>query len=167
MTLPRYEIIRDTREQAGWWFGEDDQCFGTVEKKLDTGDYTLKGLESVLAIERKGCIAEFAVNINEKRFENELDRLDEFDHAFLLLDFNPDDLEKFPVGSNIPSYKQKYIRVSPNYIRSKIVDYSLRHSTQILITGGFGKKYAKDIFRKTWAYYYKDALNGKTNEDKE
>lgn len=155
--LPRYEVLRDTREQTGWWFEEDDQCFGTTQTTLPTGDYTLKGLETVLSVERKGCIAEFAANINEKRFDAELDRLDEFDHAFLLLDFNPEDLERFPVGSNIPLAKQKYIKVSPNYIRSKIVDYSLRHNTQILVTGGHGRKYAKDIFRKVWAYYYRDA----------
>jgi len=158
-TIPRYEILRDTREQTGWWFTEDAQCFGTTEATLETGDYTLKGLEKILAIERKGSVSEFATNINEKRFDAELDRLDEFDHAFLLLDFNPDDLEKYPYGSNIPLYKQKYIKVTPNYIRSKIIDYSLRHSTQILITGGYGKKYALDIFRKTWAYYHKN-VNG-------
>lgn len=158
--LSKYEVIRDTREQTGWWFNPSNECLGTIEQTLPTGDYTLRGLEKILCIERKGCTSEFATNINEKRFDKELKRMDEFDHAFLLLDFTPADIEQFPINSGIPKSKYKSVRVSPNYLRSKIADYSIRYNIKILFTGGNGPKYMVDIFRKMWLYYSPLIENG-------
>lgn len=50
----KFKVIRDTREKVGYWdFVPDDRCSGTIEKAVQTGDYTLVGYEDVLCIERK------------------------------------------------------------------------------------------------------------------
>src|SRR5215210_7578524 len=73
-----YTVLRDTREQQGWIFEQGKLCNGTISKALKTGDYTLVGFESILCVERKKNVAEFAKNIIEKRFENELTRMEAF-----------------------------------------------------------------------------------------
>jgi len=45
------KIIQDTREQKGWDFSSYN-C-SVVTGSLMTGDYTLQGLENLVAIERK------------------------------------------------------------------------------------------------------------------
>src|ERR1022692_1606102 len=101
----KYTVIRDTREQKGWDFFEDDYCDGMIEKKLDSGDYSILGLENVFCIEKKRNTAELAKNIFEKRFFAELQRLEKFDYSFLILEFNLIDVLNFPFGSGIPQNK--------------------------------------------------------------
>ena len=54
---PAYKVIKDTREQDGYTFesftGRYTSCKGMVVKKLDTGDYSLEGLEDRLCIEKR------------------------------------------------------------------------------------------------------------------
>ena len=38
-----------------------------VEHKLDTGDYSIQGLEDKICIERKGCVEELAQNLGSKK----------------------------------------------------------------------------------------------------
>ena len=64
---PSYLVVKDTREQEGYFFNEFNTCKGMVERKLDTGDYTIDGLEDKICIERKGCIEELAVNLGQKK----------------------------------------------------------------------------------------------------
>ena len=46
---PPYTVIKDTREQDGYTFtafsGRYHKCDGMIVRKLDTGDYSLEGLE--------------------------------------------------------------------------------------------------------------------------
>ncbi len=65
-----FNIIVDTREQQPWNF----KTYGTVSQKLDTGDYSIEGLENLVAIERKKSVNEFATNITEKRFKDWVER---------------------------------------------------------------------------------------------
>ena len=46
------------------------------KKKLNTGDYSIEGMESIFTIERKMSVSEIANNITENRFKDVLDRLD-------------------------------------------------------------------------------------------
>lgn len=59
---PDITILVDTREQTPWEFSH----YSTAKQKLDTGDYTVSGLEDKLAIERKKSVGEIANNITEK-----------------------------------------------------------------------------------------------------
>ena len=102
MAKNKFIVIRDTREKDGWYFKESDYCEGMVNQKLDTGDYSIQGLEDVLCIERKASVAEIANNIVDDRFTRELDRMSEFKYKFLILEFGVEDILSFPVGSDIP-----------------------------------------------------------------
>ena len=74
---PKYTVIRDTREQEGYYFSEYDLCLGMIDQKLDTGDYSIVGLEDKICVERKGCVEELAINLGQKKhtFLREIERM--------------------------------------------------------------------------------------------
>lgn len=80
-----YTIIIDTREQRPWNFeGIRDMCeLGT----LKTGDYSLKGYENCIAVERKS-LADFVGSIgkNRKRFMAELERASKIKHFCVIVE---------------------------------------------------------------------------------
>jgi ERCC4-type nuclease len=79
-----FTIIIDTREQHPWAF--DNHV--TAKRKLDTGDYSIEGLEDLLCIERKKSASEFANNIVESRFKDLIFRMSNIKYSFLLLEFD-------------------------------------------------------------------------------
>ena len=103
-----FTIIQDTREKQGWVFGSINMCRQT----LATGDYTLQEVldyeeESgikLLRIERKGTTGELSMNLgkNKKRFLREMDRLAEYRHKHVIMEFTKITLMQFPEGSGIP-----------------------------------------------------------------
>jgi len=109
----KYKVIRDTREQNGWTFMAGKACEGTISGTLKTGDYSIEGYQDILTLERKGSIAELATNLVEDRFERELERMESFKYAFMILEFSMDDLIKYPKGSGIPSYQMKSVKLNP------------------------------------------------------
>jgi DNA excision repair protein ERCC-4 len=76
-------IVIDTREQEPLIFSRLSSVSGT----LITGDYSVKGLESLFAIERKsiGDLVACCMGENRQRFERELHRLRGFRFARLLV----------------------------------------------------------------------------------
>jgi hypothetical protein len=72
---PEFTVIKDTREQEGYYFSKFNTCAGMIEHKLDTGDYSIQGLEDKMCVERKGCVEELAINLGSKKhaFINEIE----------------------------------------------------------------------------------------------
>lgn len=149
----KYTVVKDTREQLGWEFSEGTNCAGMVVSTLFTGDYSIKGFEPRLTIERKGTTGEFARNVVEKRFEKELKRLQEYDMPFIILEFDVADVLRFPEGSGIPRSHWPKLRISPWFILKKIVEYELRYKTKIIFAGKHGKEVAASIFKRVMELY--------------
>ena len=86
MKTPPFTVIKDTREQDGWTFERFDTryhtCTGMVLQKLETGDYSLKGMENIFCVERKGSVAELAQNLGKDkyRFFAEIERMKSIKH---------------------------------------------------------------------------------------
>ena len=91
--LENFQIIVDTRNNI-----LGNLVNGKTIAKFDTGDYSLKGLEDIFCIERKGSVSEFANNITEKRFKDVIERLSNVQHSFLLFEFNLEDVLQYPEG---------------------------------------------------------------------
>jgi len=127
-----HKIIVDTREKTPWEFEN------SVSRKLDVGDYSIEGYESILAVERKATTSEFARNINESRFLDVLDRLDSIRYGFIICEFTMDDVLSFPRNSGIPQKLWNTVRVHPNYILKCILEYQMRYNVNILMCGSQG-----------------------------
>lgn len=147
--FPKYSVIRDTQEKKNYWdFPFSSLCNGTISKSLPTGDYTLVGYEDILSIERKQSTGEFATNINEARFFRELDRLEEFAHPFLILEFDYDDVLSFPANSGIPKKFWPKLKVTPNFMVKKLTEIDLNYKVKIIFAGqGRGQERAECIFK--------------------
>jgi ERCC4-type nuclease len=126
-----FTIIIDTREQQPWEF--DNHL--TSKLKLDTGDYSIQGLEHLLAIERKKSVAEIANNISEKRFDNVLDRLSKIPYKFMLMEFDLEDVYSFPIGSDIPKKLWPKLKISPKYLLKYLTEIQLNYGIHIIYCG--------------------------------
>jgi len=147
-----YIVIKDTREKKGWDFSSSKGCLEMVERKLDTGDYSLDGYENTLCIERKECVAEFATNVNEDRFARELERMVEIEMAFIILEFTMEDLLKFP--RQLPPAVRKRISYNGYYLLKKLIDLQFEYPTvNIIFAGRKGKDYVSSIFKRTLEHY--------------
>ena len=81
-------IVVDTREKEGYSFKTP-----SIRKKLDAGDYSLEGFETLVAVERK-TLEDFVSTVirSRKRFIKELRRLSEYDAACVVVEANLRDI---------------------------------------------------------------------------
>lgn len=134
---PPFTVIKDTREQEGYYFGQHNTCAGMIEQKLDTGDYTILGLEDKICIERKGCVEELAVNLGQKKyaFLDEIARMQSFPHKFLVLEFSLEDLIKFPEETRIPIKNKASVKITGKYMLKCLFEFELYNNIHVLFCG--------------------------------
>tara|TARA_B100000519_G_scaffold89212_1_gene77335 strand:+ start:2307 stop:2789 length:483 start_codon:yes stop_codon:yes gene_type:complete len=130
----KYIVLRDTREKTGWDFKTHDKCRAVVDWGLKTGDYTVRGLEKHLVVERKASTGELAMNLGKKRsaFEAEIKRMDNFRWKYILCEFSIDDLMNFPENSGIPKKQLQYVRMNGKFMWKKLCEYQEQHGVQIV-----------------------------------
>jgi hypothetical protein len=154
----KYLVLRDSHEKAGygWLFEPSDNCAGTLERKLKTGDYSLDGYydNNIFVIERKGSVAEFVGNITQKDkwddFKKELIRLEEFKHPFIILEFPFSLLMTYPIGSNLPRGLWDKTRVKPAFILKRLLEIEIHFKTKIICaeTSDNSRSVAASLFKR-------------------
>lgn len=158
----KYTVIRDTREkpEQGWYFPGSTRCSGTLVQKLDVGDYTIGGLEKIVAIERKGSVAEFCSNLTQERFvggfdstkslnrQSEFIRLEAIQYPYLLLEFTVDELIKYPNIPEVPYKLRSSIRFTGPAALKKVIELEMIYKTRIVFCGTRGKDVASSIFKR-------------------
>ena len=134
---PPFTVIKDNREQDGYFFSAFNTCAGMVESKLDTGDYTIQGLEDKICVERKGCVEELAVNLGSKKyaFLNEIERMKPFPHKFIVLEFSLEDLIKFPEETRIPIKNKASLKITGKYMLKCLMEFQLYDGVHIWFCG--------------------------------
>jgi ERCC4-type nuclease len=138
---PPFTVIKDTREQDGYTFVKYKtryhSCDGMVTKKLDTGDYSLVGLEDKICIERKASTAELATNLGQDkyRFMAEIERMKTFPHKYIVLEFSMEDLMIFPEESGIPEEKWGSIKITNKYMMKMLMEFGLYDNIHVLFCG--------------------------------
>lgn len=131
-------VIIDTREQAPLGFSLPCET-GT----LYTGDYSLKGLEQFLAIERKspgdlvGCLK----GEQRARFERELSRLRGLDYGALVVE---SDLADLAAGH----YRS---RMKPKAVVQSLMAFSVRYRLPIFFCPG--REYAAHVIESLLLKY--------------
>lgn len=131
MDIKDFTIIVDTREQTPWEF----ENYTTANKKLDTGDYSIEGLEDIFAIERKRTVSEIANNITESRFKDVLDRLEKFKHKFILLEFTLNNVMDYPVGSTVPKRMWHTLKITNKYILKYLTEINIKYNIHTIYCG--------------------------------
>lgn len=141
-----FTIIVDTREQQPWEFGN----YVIANRKLDTGDYSIEGLEHILCIERKKSVSEFANNVVESRFKDVVMRMSQLKYSFLLLEFSLNDVLIYPIGSTVPKKMWNKIKISPAFLIKNLLDLEISHNIKIIFCGNSSnaEKMAEHILKK-------------------
>ena len=146
MQNENFTIIVDSREQQPW----DFKHYATAKHKLDTGDYSIEGMEHIVAIERKKSVNEFANNITEKRFKDWTSRLSNVEFSYVLLEFNLSDVLRYPIGSSIPKKVWNKIKISPNYIIKNLLELNLKYNIEVIFCDNAinAEHMAEQIFKR-------------------
>ena len=134
---PKYTVIRDTREQEGYYFSEYDLCLGMIDQKLYTGDYSIVGLEDKICVERKGCVEELAINLGQKKhtFLREIERMKDFPHKFIILEFSLSELIDFPENSRIPEKSKNSVKITGKYMLKCLMEFQLYDNIHVIFCG--------------------------------
>ena len=135
--IPNFTVIKDTREQEGYHFSKYDKCEGMIERKLDTGDYSIEGLEEKICVERKASPEELATNLGQKKhaFMNEIERMKPFPHKFIILEFSLQDLVDFPEGSRIPESQKAKVKISGKYMLKMLMEFQIKDNIHVVFCG--------------------------------
>jgi hypothetical protein len=143
-------IIRDTREKNGWHFEPEEkrpgkfQVVNTIDEALDSGDYSIKGLEDVVRIERKAGIIELFNNMipkaNKERFEREMERLRSIKHRYLLIEGQ---ITNDIMGLSVP---QLYKGPPGSSVIRWIHELEMEYNIVPMFVGEAGRKMARIIF---------------------
>lgn len=150
-----FVIIRDTREKKGhgWQFRSSSNCGGMEIIKLDVGDYTIKGLENLIMVERKslGDLWGTLGNPNNyKRFLREMNRAKKHPYKFLVIEATLADLDRGYSWSKVPS----------NNIHGKLVSLQIKHNLHVIFAGrqDRARQYVRRLLVKMNAYYKEGLL---------
>jgi ERCC4-type nuclease len=135
--VPFYTVIRDTRENTGYFFKKFDRCKGTITRKLDTGDYSIKGMEDKLCIERKASMEELALNLGQHKptFMAEVHRMIEYDHKFIILEFSVEDLLEYPENSRIPPRLKAQVKMTGRYMLRLLNEIAIKYDVHVIFAG--------------------------------
>jgi ERCC4-type nuclease len=160
MKNDEFIVIIDTREQQPWSFNEH----AVANRKLDTGDYSIEGLEHLLCIERKKSASEFANNIVESRFKDVVMRMSQLKYSFLLLEFDLEDLLIYPIGSTVPKRMWDKIRITPAFLLKNILELQLNHNIIVYFCGDSdnAEKMASYILKKI---FYMERNNRRNRDE--
>jgi hypothetical protein len=147
-----FDVIIDTREKQPWSFAQSSSIDNIINKKLDTGDYSIVGLEDVLCIERKRSVSELATNITQDRFKNEMERMSNFPYKFLILEFDYFQIDMYPEGSNIPKDLQSKIRINGSYIMKVLSEIQVRNGIHVIACGNvaFAEHVAINLMKRVY-----------------
>lgn len=154
-------LVRDTREKdgKGWNWRASKNCAGVVEEKLDVGDYSVKGLEHLICVERKtigDLWGTLANQTNYKRFLKEWDRAVKHRIKYLVIEGNVSD-----VDAGYP-----WSKVSPENIHAKLISLQVKYNVHVIFAGrqDTARSYVRRLLCKLHRYYVEGILvpNGPT-----
>lgn len=128
-TIPA--ILIDTREQEAFTFAGRETRRGT----LHAGDYSLLGLESIVAVERKskadywGCLGK-----GRKRFEACLERLSAVTYPLVVIECSLEDLDE-PMAYAVGGGGADFSRIPPKVAQHTLLSWMQRYRVPILPCG--------------------------------
>ncbi len=126
--VPKPVIVVDTREQMPYLFeGFDHWVGGVVRAALPTGDYSVQGLEALVALERKSLPdLVLSLTASRARFLRECERLAGIPHRAILVEATWEEIKSPYTESEIPS------NAHPNGIAGSLAAIQARWNIPII-----------------------------------
>lgn len=140
-------LIHDDREKKPWSNEYLGGGFKTEIRRLKVGDYTIKGMEKLVCIERKANWEEIANNIgaakNRNNFEKELIAMGKFPIRMLIINAS---------YAQIPSMVRHSQYVTPTVITDWMIKIELEYGISVIPIGSralpAGGEFIGKIFKR-------------------
>ena len=114
-----FNIIVDTREQNPFDFRIIKPQPQIIVATLQTGDYSIKGLEDRITIERKSLSDAYSTfGRGRARFERELERMAEFQFAAVVIEADWKTIIKYPPHRS---------KVTPKHVYRSVIAWQQRY----------------------------------------
>jgi len=148
---------------------------------LHTGDYTLKGFEDVICVERKASVSEIATNLGKKKkaFYNEMERMRDFNFRYLLLEFSALDVIDYPLSLlgegdqelyklyksgeiDLPDFKRFRIveqtKISGKYLIKSLMELGIRYDINVMFCGSKNGAFliCNSLFKRLNELFYEE-----------
>jgi ERCC4-type nuclease len=130
-TMPDFEytfpdgftLVIDTREPSnGLFMPKPPKGLSMVRDTLATGDYSIRGFETLISIERKEVPDLIhCCGADRDRFQDQLTRLSKLAHRWLLIEGTEEETLSF----------QPYTQMHPNHIRGALVSIEVRYGIPV------------------------------------
>ena len=137
-------IIRDTREQAGYDFACITPPPVVNVATLTTGDYSLKGLENQITIERKNLSDAFGTfGRGRARWERELERMAGYQFAAVVIEGDWNAIVRRPPARS---------RLNPKTVVASIAAWSQRYRVHFWTCPNreFAERYTFRLLERFW-----------------
>lgn len=154
-------LIIDTREKQPWDFDGDEAFEEVIYEKLDGGDYSIRGMEHIITIERKATVDELFTNFtkDKKRIAAEFERLKDHKFKIIVVEETCDDImnpNKYYVN------KKKINRQSPKMpvavVTSNLTKLMLEQGVHIIYGGMRAQAMARGILLHAYELHRKGQL---------
>lgn len=165
-TIPLPVVIVDTREQRPFDFSAHQNWIGsTVRGTLQTGDYSVEGMQDILALERKS-LSDLVISLTHgrERFVSACERLAGYQHSAIIVEASYEDI-KTPYPEEV--YTQRgggnqgsdrlHTRAHPNGISGSLDAINARYGINILYTSRIrtlSQERAASWLSKHYLYWY-------------
>lgn len=146
------EIIQDTREKEPWSLTSFEDVRAQVIETVNAGDYTIKGKETLITIDRKKKPAELANNLGmyKDRFMRELERMRQYKFRYVICEFPYEKLLMFPKGSGLPLRVQRKVRAKGKFLVSQVQRMSEEYEVEFIFCANReeAQERAMELFRE-------------------
>ena len=157
-------LLVDTREKTPFDFDGDD-AFANIEHVcLKQGDYSLKGLEHLVSIERKASANELYTNLSQKEFRDrfyaEAKRLSEkVKYRFIIVEQDCEDILNPTSYAVNTMHRNKFSPyMPPALVLGHLIRFMLEHDIHVLFAGAKAKSVAKKILLAVHDMYLKGQI---------
>lgn len=159
--MNQFVVIFDSREQKPFQFKKEDLNISEqplVEKAtLKTGDYSLKGFENQICIERKSAVDLFgSCGKGRARFEREFQRMSQLEYAAVVIENDWTAMYKRPPSRS---------KMSPKTILRTLMAWQMRY--QVHIWPCPGRKFAEKITYLLLDRFYRDKIKAEHEQKKD
>jgi ERCC4-type nuclease len=140
---PGFALIFDTREQRPFFF-RLPKDLPVIRTTLKAGDYSIKGFEKNIAIERKS-LNDFLISIGKERerFKKELEILRGYEWAGLVIEASEKELFQPQIWSSM----------SPESIRGTLISIAVKYHVHIYYNQN--REECEQYILKILTYFYK------------
>lgn len=150
-TIPRPTVIVDTREQCPFSFENFGNWIGAVRRgTVAVGDYTIEGMESLLAIERKSFPDLLMTLIHARdRFIRECEKLQHYRWKAILIEASYEDVKS--------PYAGTFSDAHPNGVAGTLDAIEARYGIPIIYTSQhkcLAEEKTASFLSKHFTYWY-------------